>query len=409
MATRFELTINSEYVKNWTIEDAIRELYQNAFDNEIVSPEKKAKIEYDKEKEQLLIISPDTILKRDTLLLGVTSKSDNDNTVGCYGEGYKLAMLVFARNNIKAVIKNNKANEEWTPKIIKSRRFNSDVLVIDTRVCNKNECKSDDLVFIINGISETTYKNTQERILDLDCVDKISTTYGDIILSEDHAGEIYSNKLFVCKNYDFKYGYNIKPKYIPIDRDRKNLNYYSFKDIIKKSWLEICKDCEQNFDRFYELISKHNTELSSDYIIVSDQSIRLGILESFFYENRRNAIPVYTQKDINYIKQFYKKMNPVSVTYAVYQFIIDFFSEYYSKIPTKEERKKDTQLEDKRLTPMQVLIELKSKLSLSTQEDSFFQAVIEESEDWIIALETPILFNKQDDSKLLKLVKTGIV
>ena len=54
---------------------------------------------------------------------------------------------------------------------------------------------------------------------------KAETKYGEIILDEAYAGEVYVNGLFVDCNSDLKYGYNFKPKYIRLERDRKNLRH----------------------------------------------------------------------------------------------------------------------------------------------------------------------------------------
>ena len=56
---------------------------------------------------------------------------------------------------------------------------------------------------------------------------KAETKYGEIILDEAYAGEVYVNGLFVDCNSDLKYGYNFKPKYIRLERDRKTCDTWN--------------------------------------------------------------------------------------------------------------------------------------------------------------------------------------
>lgn len=41
MASKYELTISTNYVPDWTYIEAFRELFQNAIDNEITNPDNK--------------------------------------------------------------------------------------------------------------------------------------------------------------------------------------------------------------------------------------------------------------------------------------------------------------------------------------------------------------------------------
>ena len=49
----------------------------------------------------------------DKLVLGETTKYDNENQIGKYGEGLKLALLVLVRNGHQLEIKTQE--QIWTP------------------------------------------------------------------------------------------------------------------------------------------------------------------------------------------------------------------------------------------------------------------------------------------------------
>ena len=87
-------SISPEYVKNWTLEMAIRELLQNLLDteNEFGCPISVRR------KEIFAVLrdnGPGLELKH--LALGISEKGET--SIGQFGEGLKLALLVFAREN----------------------------------------------------------------------------------------------------------------------------------------------------------------------------------------------------------------------------------------------------------------------------------------------------------------------
>ena len=50
--SKIELTLAPTYVPTWTLVDAIRELFQNALDQEVQNPENKASWEYHKDEQK---------------------------------------------------------------------------------------------------------------------------------------------------------------------------------------------------------------------------------------------------------------------------------------------------------------------------------------------------------------------
>jgi len=83
--TVYELPLTKGYVADWRMQHAVRELIQNALDSE--SP-----FEWTLDGAQLRITSRHTVLGVETLLLGSTSKAENADAIGNFGEGYKIAL-----------------------------------------------------------------------------------------------------------------------------------------------------------------------------------------------------------------------------------------------------------------------------------------------------------------------------
>jgi hypothetical protein len=213
--TRIELTISPQYVSNWGVWEAIREVLQNVIDNN----RNEHIFNYDAPKQILTIGNKDTVLEKQTLLLGNSTKRDDKSKIGKYGEGYKLALLILARLGKRVVITNG--SEIWHPKIINSRKYNSELLVIDIE---RVKSKGKQLEFKIHNISKQEFEEVMNKVLIYsDEINKIDTPYGEILIDDKYRRQIYVEGLYVrtmteCEN--MRYGYNIKAKYLELDRDR---------------------------------------------------------------------------------------------------------------------------------------------------------------------------------------------
>jgi hypothetical protein len=125
MAT-YNLNLASSYCQHWGLWEAIREILQNGEDQFTLNNDNEISVVYDEKNQKLLISNKESILERKTLLLGCTSKDDNDNLIGKFGEGYKIALLILTKLNKKIVIKNFMKNEKWTPELKKDPKYENE-------------------------------------------------------------------------------------------------------------------------------------------------------------------------------------------------------------------------------------------------------------------------------------------
>jgi hypothetical protein len=225
----FELSLSKDYVSHWGMVQAVRELIQNALDSD--SPFEYEFEETEEGERCLRLISQFTTLPPSTLLLGTTSKAGADDKIGSFGEGYKIAMLVLTRLGHEVQFKNG--DRLWRPKFRYSKKYETEVLVIETFPLQHNR----GLTVEVHGLSEDDERDIRASCLKMQPAigEVISTRYGDILL--DKPGVLYVGGLYIC-DVDMKYGYNILPAHITLERDRQTVNNWDLQGMTLECWLD---------------------------------------------------------------------------------------------------------------------------------------------------------------------------
>lgn len=300
--TKIELTIAPNYVPTWTIVDAIRELFQNALDQQKQNPENVASWDYDKEAETFTIRNATSKLTAASLLLGQTTKADDKSTIGQFGEGYKIATLVLLREGKNVVFYNYGAREIWRPRFVKSRRFGTDILTFFTeKKAVWEKVPSADLEIVIEGITpEEYYNQIVPSNLHLRDDYKVleETVYGNVI---DLPGKVFVNGLYVCDYEPYTYGYNFKPEYIQLDRDRKMVSDFDLRWMASKMW-STCKDT----DKVLEMIADDKADVAYLDSMSYASNWRNAAAEKFKSVYGPEAIPVTSQEELDKVPTGYK-------------------------------------------------------------------------------------------------------
>lgn len=310
----YELTLTPNYVSDWTFNDAIRELIQNGTDQEVLDNENHFSIEYDDGRRVLQLKNSKSVLKINTLLLGRSSKAGNEDTVGQFGEGYKIAALVLNRIGKTFTVLNNEKNEVWESRFKNSEKWLEKILAF---YVSKRETEDMGLCIEVGNVSWSEYNNLSDvwiGMCDFD-YEKVETQYGEILTDEEFAGKVFVNGLFVDCNSDLQYGYNFKPKYINLERDRKTCDTWNVEDVTSKMIAEgmvnggipieiVRQMVESNKDDVYHL--EFNTYLGDV------KKVQEMLVESFDEQNPQPySIPVSSQDEIKKVKAY--GGNPVVV------------------------------------------------------------------------------------------------
>ena len=310
----YELTLTPNYVFDWTFNDAIRELIQNGTDQEVLDKENHFSIKYDQERQVLQLKNSKSVLKINILLLGRSSKARNDDTVGQFGEGYKIAALVLNRIGKTFTVLNNEKNEVWESRFKNSEKWLEKILAF---YIGKRETEDSGLCIEVGNVSWSEYNNLSDVWIGMCNFDyeKVETKYGEILTDEEFAGQVFVNGLFVDCNSDLQYGYNFKPKYINLERDRKTCDTWNVEDVTSKMIAEgmvsggipieiVRQMVESNKDDVYHL--EFNTYLGDV------KKVQEMLVESFDEQNPQPySIPVSSQDEIKKVKAY--GGNPVIV------------------------------------------------------------------------------------------------
>lgn len=301
--SKYELTISTDYVRDWGFLQALREFVQNAIDESRQNSDNTYFFHYDKKTQTFTIGNKHSVLNIDSLLLGVTTKSDDKHTIGQFGEGYKIATMVLLRTGHTVTFYNYGAKEVWTTKLVKSRRYGGQR--VPTFYVDKNypwqSTPDNDLTIKIGNVTEEEYESLVDYILlfqkdlgkTLDCDD-----IGTILLEERFKGKVFVSGLYVCTNDRLNYGYNIKPEYLALDRDRQTVADFDLVWTTSRMWGKQITDAA--FRKLF--FSESNYDIHYLDSMVSYSSLSESVLEEFYAKYGTNAIPVSSQEEFDVIK-----------------------------------------------------------------------------------------------------------
>ena len=310
---KYELSLVKSYVQEWTAEDAIREIIQNAIDESNRVEDNAMSVEYDPEAKTLTISNKKSVLTHDTLLLGNTSKATDDNMIGKFGEGYKLGILVLTRENHPVTIQNYGLKETWTARFVNSRRWKDEVLTIFTEKSQIwNKPPHNNLSFVISNVDQSMYDEVVEKTLFLKDIytgeyvedNYKKTSYGNILFEESEKGRVYVNGLFVTILEDLKYGYDIKARYIEIGRDRNLIDSYKITKYTTLMWMEIQDDFK---DEILELAHSEALDFSYDVSYVSIPESNSENISSVYAESTADWLSV--KNDVSsFVQKYYQDL-----------------------------------------------------------------------------------------------------
>lgn len=205
-----DYNMSAEYCSDWSPIDAIREMVQNAIDS-------GEKYECSIENNTIKVITYNTELPLETLMLGHSIKSEN--AIGKYGEGYKIGMLVLSREGLDPII--NTGDTLISGAFIENQ-FGVDTFNLVIEDHTDHAVYNDNIKFICSiefscSIGNISLDELKSKIPAFTGEELELPTSVDIW--QHRPGEIFVNGLWVT-NSDLVFGYNFSPDRINLNRDR---------------------------------------------------------------------------------------------------------------------------------------------------------------------------------------------
>lgn len=348
-AKTYELPIARSYVRHWGMVEAVRELIQNSIDSD--SP-----FEYQFNDDTLSIRSRFASLPVSTLLLGATSKADNKEKIGSFGEGYKIALLVLTRLEYDVRVLNG--DRVWKPVFKHSRQFDAEVLCIED---STSQYKTEGIAFEVSGLSPADIAQIRESCLQMqDSIGEIVTTgYGDILL--DRPGRLYVGGLFVCET-KLQYGYNVKPEYLRLERDRQTVSSFDLQWLTKNMWFE-----SERYNQIAELIDQEAPDLE-----YAEHGTPELVKEACYRAFRQKYPGAVVAKDQAELDSLVKRGMTNVVVHSTFSPIVSSYSGYKSEVVVPS------------MLPADVMQQwlAKHRKAMRTESIVAFKELIAASRDW---------------------------
>ena len=218
---KYTYLISEKYCENWTIQSAIREIIANAIDAD-------SNPELSWSSGMGTVANIGCFIETSHLLLGESTKREVESNIGQFGEGFKIAALVFVRQGRKFSIRSKKNNFVFFTKF--SDDFKCNILGVDVRECEKEI----DGTYVGFECSEDEFNLTKNLFMKFKPVPTLTKN----IL--DTSGRIYVLGVQVLDNFNSLFGYDISHKTL-INRDRTILDTSALNREIT-SILSSCKD-----------------------------------------------------------------------------------------------------------------------------------------------------------------------
>jgi hypothetical protein len=280
---KLQYQITADYVRDWSVRDAIRELVANAIDGEVTSGG-KFEAKHDAKKEILHLINRDTKVDARALYFGGTSKYGDDRLIGQYGEGLKIAMLVLARTGIKLVIRNG--DEIWQP-AIEPDKLGFEVLTLNIK---KGSDTNVDFKVEVHGVNTEAWHTIQDMFLHLRKPAKIETTHsGEVIRDADYVGKIFVKGVYCTHRPNYSTGYNFRN--LDIGRDRRIPSGWDMDYTISRIWEELATHDAAHMNELYKTLRSDGAE-GEAFKYCTVPAVAKGLVSAFREEFGEDAYPV---------------------------------------------------------------------------------------------------------------------
>jgi len=383
-----KLTMAKTYVSDWGFWEATRELAQNALDHKDKTGE-KITVGYHRPSQKLLITSHNCRLSLNSLVLGVSDKTDDNAARGKFGEGYKLALLVLVRLGVSIKVYNQ--DEMWIPCFEYDEELDTELLTIKVYPKDTN---NKNVTFAIGGYTREMANKVKNRlIIDRENSIGFKTDYGTILTEERYKGKIFAGGLYICTpDLDLEHGFDFDPEHVELGRDRGLIDSFNIQWLASKMWLTIKDDDTAALDEAVKSIYSGSAHSSTGYVGsmgYRNKKVTESVADKFYTEFPNTAVPVTTEQERKDVLVDFDNAVPVVVTSSVKRVVES--SDLYKEVKTHLKARVH-------LTPNEIINELLSryKADLGPMYKVLVEELVPVSIRWIALKDEPVEEEESD-------------
>ena len=307
MDNKIRLPISSNYVQHWGFWEAIREILQNAIDT------KDFNISQMISSGVLKIESHAGAMDLSSLVLGESSKRDDKNSIGKYGEGYKLALLVLCRLGHEVIIKNG--HDNWVVTIENHPQLNVECLTIEVfeDVYENTGSDKNTVSYFIRNLEDKHFNIIEQNYIgncegDDFYVD--AENNGSYCFTADSifdGKKVFVGGLFVCDlDADYHRSYNFAPNILELDRDRNSVSDFYLQlhatELLSKSGniellIQMATDKAKDVSDYYN-VNESSSFVGGGSVGYADQTVKIAV-DGFVGRHGKNAFPIDINESFN--------------------------------------------------------------------------------------------------------------
>jgi hypothetical protein len=237
---KIQTGLTANYVPYWSVVQGLKEAMQNIAYGSIKS-DKPAKLYYDTKLGLWAIKDKYTGFEKKHLYIGESEQRDDADGLGTFGEGWKIFLLVMARNNIHHQV-DTVGFSFWGS--MEETPHGTDVLVINVQ---DNDQSSGTRVYA--DVEESLWRKATESFAVLQGIEPGMTK--ENLIFKERSGELWVQGVRIEQDDDTNplslyYSYNLTHRHL-INRDRSHVNTESAYSKIKQIVFEMDEEDIKHF------------------------------------------------------------------------------------------------------------------------------------------------------------------
>lgn len=297
-----DLNIGENYLNDWDVYYAIREIIANALDEQ---QNENIEITYKNEEDEWIIRDFGSGLKIENFIMMGSNKISNGNVIGKFGVGLKDALGVLNNNGVQVKIRTDKYLFKFYMKE-KSKITNAKTLHVYVYQNNDKVFKGTE--FILKKCKREYIEQAKKEFLmfkrnEVEFIEK--TQFGDILKKENNNADIYINGMKIGEDKNLVFSYNIKnissKLKKSLNRERKYISRDAYREDIKTIIKESTKT--EVLDIFEKQLRR--TYSDNSYVEIKWNTVLIKISKYIINKYKSKNVRFICNEDIVNNKELY--------------------------------------------------------------------------------------------------------